>query len=44
MPSQPPDGSHGEEARGYISLEFEGTEDPRTGVLRTLAALRKAFA
>src|SRR5690242_19001091 len=29
--------------RGYISLEFEGKEDPRTGVPRSLATLRKAF-
>ena len=30
--------------RGYVSLEFEGKEDPRTGVPRSLALLRKAFA
>jgi L-ribulose-5-phosphate 3-epimerase len=30
--------------RGYISLEFEGKEDPRTGVPKSLAMLRKAFA
>jgi L-ribulose-5-phosphate 3-epimerase len=30
--------------RGYISLEFEGKEDPRTGVPKSLALLRKAFA
>jgi sugar phosphate isomerase/epimerase len=30
--------------QGYISLEFEGKEDPRTGVPRSLALLRKAFA
>ena len=29
--------------RGYISLEFEGKEDPRTGVSKSLALLRKAF-
>lgn len=28
--------------RGYISLEFEGKEDPRTGVPKSLALLRKA--
>lgn len=28
---------------GYISLEFEGQEDPRTGVPKSLAMLRKAF-
>jgi sugar phosphate isomerase/epimerase len=28
---------------GYISLEFEGKEDPRTAVPRSLALLRKAF-
>jgi sugar phosphate isomerase/epimerase len=30
--------------RGYISLEFEGKESPRTGVPKSLALLRKAFA
>ena len=30
--------------QGYISLEFEGKEDPKTGVPRSLATLRKAFA
>jgi L-ribulose-5-phosphate 3-epimerase len=30
--------------RGYVSLEFEGKEDPRSGVPRSLALLRKAFA
>jgi len=30
--------------RGYISLEFEGKEDPKTGVPKSLALLRKAFA
>lgn len=29
--------------RGYISLEFEGKEDPRTAVPKSLALLRKAF-
>jgi sugar phosphate isomerase/epimerase len=29
---------------GYLSLEFEGKEDPRTAVPRSLALLRKAFA
>ncbi|MCI0379930.1 MAG: sugar phosphate isomerase/epimerase [Gemmataceae bacterium] len=30
--------------RGYISLEFEGRDDPKTGVPRSLTMLRKAFA
>lgn len=30
--------------RGYVSLEFEGNEDPTTGVLKSLAILRKAFS
>jgi L-ribulose-5-phosphate 3-epimerase len=30
--------------RGYISLEFEGKESPRTAVPKSLALLRKAFA
>jgi sugar phosphate isomerase/epimerase len=30
--------------RGYISLEFEGQEDPRTAVPKSLATLRKAVA
>ncbi len=30
--------------RGYVSLEFEGREDPRTAVPKSLALLRKAFA
>jgi L-ribulose-5-phosphate 3-epimerase len=30
--------------RGYISLEFEGRDDPRTGVPRSLQILRRAFA
>ena len=29
---------------GFVSLEFEGKEDPLTGVPKSLAALRKAFA
>jgi len=29
--------------RGYISLEFEGKEDPESGVRKSLALLRKAF-
>jgi L-ribulose-5-phosphate 3-epimerase len=29
---------------GYISLEFEGRDNPRTAVPRSLAMLRKAFA
>lgn len=29
--------------RGYVSLEFEGKEDPRTAVPKSLATLRKAF-
>jgi L-ribulose-5-phosphate 3-epimerase len=29
--------------RGYISLEFEGKEDPRTAVPKSLALLRKTF-
>jgi sugar phosphate isomerase/epimerase len=32
------------EYRGYLSLEFEGNEDPRTAVPKSLALLRKAFA
>ena len=30
--------------RGYVSLEFEGRDDPRTAVPRSLALLRRAFA
>jgi L-ribulose-5-phosphate 3-epimerase len=30
--------------RGYVSLEFEGNEHPRTAVPKSLAMLRKAFA
>jgi sugar phosphate isomerase/epimerase len=29
--------------RGYISLEFEGQEDPRTAIPKSLALLRRAF-
>jgi sugar phosphate isomerase/epimerase len=29
--------------RGYISLEFEGKEDPRTALPKSLAVLRRAF-
>jgi L-ribulose-5-phosphate 3-epimerase len=28
---------------GYVSLEFEGKEDPRTGIPKSVALLRKAF-
>src|SRR5262249_9150977 len=34
---------HKHKYRGYISLEFEGKEDPRTAVPKSLALLRKAF-
>lgn len=30
--------------RGYVSLEFEGKEDPKTAVPKSLALLRKAFS
>lgn len=30
--------------RGYISLEYEGKDDPRSGIPRSLALLREAFA
>ncbi|GAI50517.1 unnamed protein product, partial [marine sediment metagenome] len=30
--------------RGYISLEFEGNEDPRTAVPQSLELLRNAFS
>lgn len=30
--------------RGYVSLEFEGKEDPRTGIPKSLALLRQEFA
>ena len=29
--------------RGYVSLEFEGKEDPKIAVPKSLAILRKAF-
>jgi hypothetical protein len=29
--------------RGWISLEFEGNEDPETGLPRSLEVLRKNF-
>ena len=29
--------------RGYVSLEFEGKEDPDTAVPKSLELLRKAF-
>jgi sugar phosphate isomerase/epimerase len=29
--------------KGWISLEFEGKEDPATGVPKSLDVLRKAF-
>ncbi len=32
------------EYHGYVSLEFEGKEDPRTGIPKSLALLRKAFS
>ena len=32
------------EYRGYVSLEFEGKEDPKIGVPKSLAMLRKHFA
>jgi len=32
------------EYRGYVSLEFEGKEDPKTAVPKSLAVLRKTFA
>jgi len=30
--------------RGYVSLEFEGKEDPRTAIPKSLALLRRTFA
>jgi sugar phosphate isomerase/epimerase len=30
--------------RGYVSLEFEGREDPRTGIPKSLAMLRESFS
>lgn len=29
--------------RGYVALEFEGREDPQTGIPKSLALLRKSF-
>ncbi|MCP4504784.1 MAG: sugar phosphate isomerase/epimerase, partial [Fuerstiella sp.] len=29
---------------GYVSLEFEGKEDPRTAIPKSLAMLQSAFA
>ncbi len=34
---------HGVGYRGYVSLEFEGREDARTAIPKSLALLRKAF-
>lgn len=34
---------HRHNYRGYLSLEFEGKEDPRVGVPKSLAMLRKLF-
>ncbi|HUW18862.1 MAG TPA: hypothetical protein VMW16_06130 [Sedimentisphaerales bacterium] len=30
--------------RGYVSLEFEGNEDCKTAIPKSLAMLRRAFA
>jgi sugar phosphate isomerase/epimerase len=30
--------------QGYVSLEFEGRDNPATGVPQSLALLRRAFA
>jgi sugar phosphate isomerase/epimerase len=35
---------HRHKYHGFLSLEFEGKEDPKTAVPRSLAMLRKAFA
>ena len=35
---------HAHEYRGYVSLEFEGKDDPRDGIPRSLELLRQAFA
>ncbi len=32
------------EYRGYVSLEFEGREDPKTAIPKSLAVLRKTFS
>jgi hypothetical protein len=29
--------------RGYVSLEFEGKENPQTAIPKSVAMLRKAF-
>ena len=29
---------------GYVSLEFEGNEDPKTAIPKSLAMLRRAFS
>jgi sugar phosphate isomerase/epimerase len=34
---------HKHQYRGFISLEFEGQEDPKTAIPKSLALLRKAF-
>jgi L-ribulose-5-phosphate 3-epimerase len=34
---------HKHHYRGYVSLEFEGKEDPKTAIPKSLALLRKAF-
>jgi L-ribulose-5-phosphate 3-epimerase len=34
---------HEHNYRGYVSLEFEGKEDPRTAIPKSLALLRSAF-
>jgi L-ribulose-5-phosphate 3-epimerase len=35
---------HGHGYRGYVSLEFEGREDPRSAIPKSLALLRRDFA
>ena len=32
-----------DKGEGYVSLEFEGKENPRSGVAKSLELLRKAF-
>jgi sugar phosphate isomerase/epimerase len=34
---------HKHKYRGYVSLEFEGKDDPRTAIPQSLALLRSAF-
>jgi sugar phosphate isomerase/epimerase len=34
---------HKQNYRGFVSLEFEGKEDPRTGIPKSLKVLREAF-